>query len=87
MKLSQPQKVAEFLKTHPNQKFNSREIAEAIIQIYPEDYESKRLNNRFESEADFIQQIVREISSTAKTNIQKISPYIHIRDLPRPRVF
>ncbi|MCL6235246.1 HrgA protein [Acinetobacter sp. ANC 5579] len=87
MKLSQPQKVAEFLKAHPNQKFNSREIAEAIIKIYPEDYEVKRSNDRFYSEADFIQQIVREISSTAKTNIQKISPNIHIRDQPRPRVF
>lgn len=87
MKLSQPQKVAEFLKSEPNQKFTSREIAEAIINKYPEDYSQKRLNNRFESEADFIQQIVREISSTAKTSIQKVSPCIHIRDQPRPRVF
>ena len=87
MKLSQPQKVAEFLKSQPNQKFTSREIAEAIINQYPEDYAQKRLNNRFESEADFIQQIVREISSAAKTTIQKVSPYIHIRDQPRPRQF
>jgi len=87
MKLSQTQKVAEFLKSHPNQKFTSREIAEAIIQLFPEDYEFKRLNDRFESNADFVQQIVREISSGAKTNILKVSPHIHIRDQPRPRQF
>ncbi|WP_239795208.1 COG2958 family protein [Acinetobacter baumannii] len=86
-KLSQTQKVAEFLKTYPNKKFNTREIAESIIQKYPEDYDQKRKNNRFESEADFLQQIVREISSGAKTNILKISPHIHLQDQPRPRQF
>ncbi|MFH3966964.1 COG2958 family protein [Acinetobacter nosocomialis] len=86
-KLSQTQKVAEFLKTYPNKKFNAREIAEFIIQKYPEDYDQKRKNNRFESEADFLQQIVREISSGAKTNILKVSPHIHIQDQPRPRQF
>ncbi|WP_202743309.1 COG2958 family protein [Acinetobacter calcoaceticus] len=86
-KLSQTQKVAEFLKTNPNKKFNAREIAESIIQRYPEDYDQKRKNNRFESEADFLQQIVREISSGAKTNILKVSPHIHIQDQPRPRQF
>ncbi|MDO7484345.1 COG2958 family protein [Acinetobacter baumannii] len=86
-KLSQTQKVAEFLKTYPNKKFNAREIAESIIQKYPEDYDQKRKNNRFESEADFLQQIVREISSGAKTNILKISPHIHLQDQPRPRQF
>ncbi|HGW4397918.1 TPA: COG2958 family protein [Acinetobacter nosocomialis] len=86
-KLSQTQKVAEFLKTYPNKKFNAREIAEFIIQKYPEDYDQKRKNNRFESEAEFLQQIVREISSGAKTNILKVSPHIHIQDQPRPRQF
>lgn len=86
-KLSQTQKVAEFLKTYPNKKFNAREIAESIIQKYPEDYDQKRKNNRFESEADFLQQIVREISSGAKTNILKVSPHIHLQDQPRPRQF
>jgi len=37
MKLSQSQKGEEFLKSYPNQKFTSREIAEAIIQLFPED--------------------------------------------------
>lgn len=87
MKLSQSQKVVEFLKSYPNQKFTSREIAEAIIQLFPEDYEQKRLNHRFESNSDFVQQIVREISSNAKTSILKVSPHIHIRDQPRPRQF
>ncbi|OTG80420.1 HrgA protein [Acinetobacter sp. ANC 4558] len=86
MKLSQNQKVTEFLKSNLDQKFTAREIAEAIIKIYPEDYEYKRLNHRFTSDSDFILQIVREISSSAKS-LLKTSPYIHIRDQPRPRKF
>jgi hypothetical protein len=38
MKLSQPQKVAEFLKAHPTQKFTAREIT----KLYPNDYLEKK---------------------------------------------
>ena len=86
-KLSQPQRVFELLKQSPLKKFNAREIAEAITQLYPEDYIQKRKNNRFESDGEFLQQIIREISSGAKTQIIKISPHIHIQDQPRPRQF
>ena len=42
--LSQVQKIVEFLKTHKKEKFNARQIAEAIIAKYPEDYQEKRNN-------------------------------------------
>lgn len=86
-KLSQAQKVVEFLKSNSNKKFTAREIAESIIKLYPEDYIQKRINDRFESEAEFLQQIIREISSAAKTNIVKVSPHVHVQDQPRPRKF
>ena len=45
-KLSQSQKIVELLKANPNQKFNARQIAEKIVEAYPEDYSEKRLNPR-----------------------------------------
>lgn len=47
MKLSQPQKVAEFLKAHPTQKFTAREIALGITKLYPNDYLEKEAIHDF----------------------------------------
>jgi len=35
-KLSQSDKIIALLQAHPNQKFNARQIAEHIIQSYPD---------------------------------------------------
>jgi len=37
-KLSQSEKVVEFLRENSNQKFNARQIAEAIVEAHPADY-------------------------------------------------
>jgi len=60
MKLSQPQKVAEFLKAHPTQKFTAREIALGITKLYPNAYLEKRSNSRFSDEEDFLNQVRRQ---------------------------
>ncbi len=86
MKLSQPQKVAEFLKSNPNKKFTAREIAQAITQIYIDDYINKRNNPRFLTEDDFLNQIVAEIGAH-KEAILNIHPCIHVQDQPRPRTY
>jgi len=59
--LSQSQKIVELLKANPNKKFNARQIAEQIVEAYPEDYREKRQNPRFADEKAFISQIVAEI--------------------------
>ncbi len=41
-KLSQSEKVVEFLRENSNQKFNARQIAEAIVEAHPADYKEKR---------------------------------------------
>lgn len=63
MKLSQPQKIVAFLKSNPNQKFTARKIAEAILNLYPQDYLEKRNNPRFSTDAELINQIVAEIGA------------------------
>jgi hypothetical protein len=84
--LSQVQKIIEFLQCHPNEKFNARQIAEAIVNNYPEDYLEKRNNQRFVNENTFIAQVVAEIGSQ-KDSIIKKNPYIYWQDKPRPRIY
>ena len=86
MRLSQPQKVFEFLKSQPLQQFTAREIAEAIVKNYPDDYTEKRRNTRFTTEAEFLNQIVAEIGGQ-KNNLLKLSQNIHLQDKPRPRLY
>ena len=84
--LSQPQKVVEFLKASPNQKFNARQIAEQTVVKYPEDYSEKRQNPRFADEKAFISQIVAEIGAQKK-QIVRNDNHVFWQDKPRPRVY
>ena len=85
-KLTQTAKVAEFLKEHAGQKYTARQIAEAIIERYPEDYAEKRGNPRFADDNAFMQQIVAEIGAQ-KGGILSQDARIRWQDKPRPRVF
>jgi len=85
-KLSQSKKVVEFLKANVNQKFNARQIAEAIVTAHSDDYLEKRQNPRFEDEKAFITQIVAEIGAQ-KDQIVKIDKHIFWQDKPRPRIY
>ena len=85
-KLSQSQKIVELLKANPNQKFNARQIAEKIVEAYPEDYSEKRINPRFEDEKAFLSQVVAEIGSQ-KDQIAKNDKHVFWQDKPRPRVY
>lgn len=85
-KKSQVQRIIEFLKANPNQRFSARQIAEAITSQFSEDYVAKRANPRFENERSFLQQIVAEIGAQ-KRNILSKDPHIFWQDKPRPRVY
>lgn len=85
-KLSQSQKVVQFLRDHPKERFNARTIAEAIVSLYPDDYAEKRNNPRFADEKAFITQIVAEIGAQ-KDQIAKQSPHVFWQDKPRPRLY
>jgi hypothetical protein len=85
-RLSQSQKIVELLKVNPNEKFNARQIAEQIVDSYPEDYRDKRQNPRFADEKAFISQVVAEIGSQ-KDQIVKNDTHVFWQDKPRPRVY
>lgn len=85
-KLSQSQKIVELLKTNPNKKFNARQIAEQIVESYPEDYRDKRQNPRFSDQNSFMSQVVAEIGSQ-KDQIVKNDTHVFWQDKPRPRVY
>ncbi|WP_031566675.1 COG2958 family protein [Rheinheimera texasensis] len=85
-KLSQTQKIIEFLKANSAQRFTAREIAEAIVARYPEDYAEKRNNPRFVDDNSFIAQIVAEIGSR-KEQIVNGDNHVFWQDKPRPRVY
>lgn len=85
-KLSQAQKVAQFLRDNPRERFNARTIAESIVSLYPEDYIEKRANPRFSDEKAFINQVVAEIGAQ-KEFIANSSPHVFWQDKPRPRLY
>lgn len=85
-KLSQSKKIALFLQENVNQRYTAKAIAEAITALYPEDYSEKRANPRFETEQDFISQVVAEIGAQ-KQSILNQSDKIKWQDKPRPRVY
>jgi len=85
-RLSQSQKIVELLKANPNEKFNARQIAEQIVDSYPEDYRNKRQNPKFADEKAFISQVVAEIGSQ-KYQIVKNDTHVFWQDKPRPRVY
>ena len=86
VKTSQTQKIVNFLKNSPNERFNARQIAEAITTESPEDYLEKRQNPRFADEKSFISQIVAEIGAQ-KDQLPRKNKHIHWQDKPRPRVY
>ncbi|MEJ6080165.1 HrgA protein [Vibrio sp. 1-Bac 57] len=85
-KLSQSKKIALLLQESPNQRYTAKQIALAVTERYPEDYLDKRANPRFETERDFISQVVAEIGAQ-KQGILKQSANIKWQDKPRPRVY
>ena len=85
-KLSQSQKVVQFLRDNPKERFNARAIAEAIVNLFPEDYAGKRNNPRFSDDKAFITQIVAEIGAQ-KEQIANNSSHVFWQDKPRPRMY
>ncbi|CAM5793997.1 hypothetical protein OPEN69S_03369 [Ottowia pentelensis] len=64
MELNLAKTVVGYLKAHPDEKFTARQIAEWVFATYPDQCQAKKQSSqRLETDADLLQQIVREISS------------------------
>jgi len=85
-KISQSQRVVQFLSVNPKEKFTARAIAESRVNLHFEDYKEKRNNPRFSNDKAFVTQIAAEIGAQ-KDQISKYSPHVFWQDKPRPRVY
>lgn len=85
-KLSQTQRIVNFLKENPGERFSARKIAASITSAYAEDYAEKRSNPRFSDEKAFMAQIVAEIGAQKDLLLRK-SKHVFWQDKPRPRVY
>ncbi len=87
MKLNLRQTVIDFLKSHPEERFKARQIAEWIFENLREACEEKRQNSKqdLSSDESFLWQLVAEISSN-RPEIQKKEPAIRTTE-GRPRLY
>lgn len=86
MRLSQSQRMVESLKNNLNQKFTARELALKLISTYPEIYNEKRKNPRFQNDEQFLNQVIAELGID-RFPMLNYSKNVHWQDQPRPRVF
>lgn len=64
MQLNLAKTVVGYLRAHPDEKFTARQIAEWVFATYPEQCQAKKQSSqRLETDAELLQQIVREVSS------------------------
>jgi uncharacterized protein len=64
MSLTLPKIVPAFLKDRPEEKFTTREIAQAIFSLYPDECRAKQLrSSNLLTDADVIAQIAAEVSA------------------------
>ena len=76
MALNLRNKILEFLKSNPEQKYTARQIAKWIFEQFPEECRAKKDNSKFiSSDAELIQQLAAEIGSQ-RPRIQNKHPEI-----------
>lgn len=85
--LSQPQRILRILADGAPRRMTAREIAQAVVDAFPEDYTEKAKNPRFEgSKKKLVSQVTAEVGAT-KQRLIAIAPHLKMRNKPRPRVY
>jgi hypothetical protein len=75
--------LLQFLKDHPSQQFKSIDIAKALIDLYPEEAESKRLSSANDLSGDnLVIQIQAEISSRRSYLLKKYPEFTSTESRP-----
>ncbi|RAS11706.1 hypothetical protein DFO50_1205 [Microvirgula sp. AG722] len=86
MKLNLVKVVVDYLKSRPGDRFTARQIADWVFATYPEECQAKKDNSQtLDTDADLVQQIVREISSQMP-RLQRKQPELKMTE-GRPRRF
>lgn len=88
MALNLSKTFVEFLKTHAEQKFTARQIADWVFETYPEECaEKKKRSANIDRDEDLIQQIAREIYVITGKNRLAKQGIKTIEDRPRKFYF
>lgn len=87
MKLNLRQSVIDFLKSHPEERYKARQIAQWLFDTQRETCEEKRRKSQqdLSDDADLIQQLVAEIGAN-RPEIQKKDPSVRTTE-GRPRLY
>ena len=86
MALNLAKTVVDFLSAQAEKKFTAREIAQWVFENHPAECAEKKANSTFiETDADLVQQLVREIASQ-RPALQKKNPEIKTTE-GRPRQY
>lgn len=84
MTLNLTNTVIGYLKAHPEQKFTARQIAEWLLDQYPEACQAKRMRSKsLQTNADLLQQLVREVSSQHRGMMRQCSEIKTTEGRPR----
>lgn len=76
--------VAKFLKENAGKEFNVKEIARALISMYPEKYEAKRKKSNLTSE-QLLATVRKEIYAIKREKLLKLS--VNWNDFQKPRLY
>ncbi len=63
--------IYEVLKANDKRKFNAKELAEELVNTYPDEFENKRSNDRFSNENQLLSQVAAEIGRDKQQLIEK----------------
>jgi hypothetical protein len=75
------------LRARSPQRFTGRELAELVVEEFPEDYVEKAKNPRFQgSKGALVAQVAAEIGAQ-KSRLVELAPDLQMRNKPRPRVY
>lgn len=73
------------LKSHPDQKFTARQLAQKLWETYPKSFNEKRA--KYKTDAAFFQQLTAELNIDFIGRLTKVCPNVAVRSAPKPRLY
>ena len=87
MTTTRVQMIIETLRDNPERRFTARELAKEFLVRYLDDLSEKRLNPRYRTDEEFVNQLAAEIGAGAIGSAKRQCKNIATRDKPRPRIY
>jgi len=79
--------IIETLQANQGRKFTARELAQAIIERYPQAMATKKKKAGFQTEEELLVQMTAEVGGSRLKAAKKKSPHVATQDIPHPRIY